>query len=128
MKLRAIRENHLYSKAYAKGKKFVGRRVVVYALPDYAAGRLQKADPMHRRQNRIGITVTKKTGGAVQRNRIKRIIREAYRCLEKELAIKKGFLLVIVARPSALNAKMGDISSDLSAAFEKLMLLAEKKK
>lgn len=29
---RAIRENHLFSKVYAKGKKFVGRRVIVYVL------------------------------------------------------------------------------------------------
>jgi ribonuclease P protein component len=76
MKLRAIRENHLYSKAYANGKKYVGRNMVVYLLPDYAAARIAKANPTKKRCNRVGITVTKKIGGAVERNRAKRIIRE----------------------------------------------------
>ena len=120
-----ICENHLYSKAYAKGKKFVGRRVVVYILPDYAAGRIQKADPKKRRHNRVGVTVTKKLGGAVERNRAKRIIREGYAEATKR-PIKQGFLIVIVARTSVLNAMSQDLSKDLSAAFDKLGLYTAK--
>ena len=119
-----ICENHLYSKAYAKGKKFVGRRVVVYILPDYAAGRIQKADPKKRRHNRVGVTVTKKLGGAVERNRAKRIIREGYAEATKR-PIKQGFLIVIVARSSVLNARSQDLAKDLSAAFDKLGLTAK---
>ena len=74
MKLPAITENHLYSKAYARGKKFVGRFVVVYVLVDYAASKLQKANPTKEKINRVGITVTKKLGTAVVRSRAKRII------------------------------------------------------
>ena len=118
-----ICENHLYSKAYAKGKKFVGRRVVVYILPDYAAGRIQRADPNKRRHNRVGITVTKKLGGAVERNRAKRIIREGYAEAMKR-PIKQGFLIVIVARSSVLNARSQDLAKDLSAAFDNLGLYA----
>lgn len=116
-----IRENHLFSKAYSKGKKFVGRRVVVYLLPDYAASRLAKADPKKRRHNRIGITVTKKFGGAVERSRARRIIRAGLAEAEKT-PIKQGFLIVIAARSSAANAKSGDIAADLRIAFEKLGL------
>ena len=100
MKLRAIRENHLFSKVYAKGKKFVGRRVIVYVLPDYSGARITRSDPMHRRVNRVGITVTKKLGGAVERNRAKRIIRDGYRLADKKSPLKKGLLVVIVARSS----------------------------
>lgn len=124
MKLRAIRENHLYSKAYAKGKKFVGRFVVVYALPDYAADRLARANPTHKRMNRIGITVTKKLGGAVVRNRAKRIIREGYRQAEAALEPRRGFLIVIVARSGVVNAKAQDIRADISAAFNRLGMCA----
>ena len=120
-----ICENHLYSKAYSKGKKFVGRRVVVYILPDYAAGRIQKADPKKRRHNRVGVTVTKKLGGAVERNRAKRIIREGYAEATKR-PIKQGFLIVIVARSSVLNARSQDLAKDLSAAFDKLGLYTAK--
>ncbi|MCI8387888.1 MAG: ribonuclease P protein component [Clostridiales bacterium] len=126
MKLRAIRENHLYSKAYSKGKKYVGRCVVVYTLPDYAAARIAKADPSGQRCNRVGITVTKKLGNAVIRNRAKRIIREGYRMAQKSLSacgenIRKGNLIVIVARASILNAKSQDIEKDMTAAFRRLL-------
>ena len=63
MKYVAIGENHLYSKAYAKGKKHVGRLAAVYVLPDLAARKLQKAHPQKIKMNRIGLTVSKKIGG-----------------------------------------------------------------
>ncbi len=125
MKFFAVRENHLYSKAYAKGKKFVGRRVVVYILPDYTAARLARANPMKQKINRIGITVTKKLGCAVVRNRAKRIIREGYRRLEAEGSMKKGFLVILVARTEIIGAKSGDVYADLSAAFRKLGMTAQ---
>ena len=65
MKFKAICENHLFSKAYAKGKRFVTPSLAVYLLPDYAADRLQKEHPLKIRVNRIGLTVSKKIGGAV---------------------------------------------------------------
>lgn len=126
MKLPAIRENHLYSKAYAKGAKYVGRNVVVYILPDYTASQLARANPLKQKINRIGITVTKKLGGAVERNRAKRIIREGFRQAEAQQPIKHGFLIVIVARSAILNAKSQDIKKDMLFAFEKLNLILKK--
>ena len=125
MKLRAIRENHLYSKAYSRGKKFVGRYVVVYLLPDYAAKKLAKANPTGQMVNRVGITVTKKLGGAVVRNRAKRIIREGYLSSSKNCNIKKGFLVVLVARAGIVNAKSWNVASDMSMAFERLGMIVK---
>ena len=42
MKFKAICENHLYHKAYSKGKKAITGTVAVYVLPDYSAARLAK--------------------------------------------------------------------------------------
>ena len=124
MKFAAIRENHLYSKAYARGKKFVGRYVVVYVLPDYAAARLKRANPTGEKLNRIGITVTKKLGTAVIRNRAKRIIREGYRQADQKTPVKRGFLIVIVARSQIVRAKSDDIRADISAAVKNLGMIA----
>ena len=121
MKLRAIRENHLFSKAYAKGKKYIGRYVAVYILPDYAASRLQKADPMKRRLNRVGITVSKKLGCAVVRSRARRIIREGYRVAVAEVRPRQGWLVVIAARQGITGAKSQDIAADLISAFRRLL-------
>ncbi len=123
MKYRAISENHLYLKAYNKGKKCVAKNVIVYVLKDYASKRLRLENPEKKEINRIGLTVTKKNGNAVTRNRIKRIIREAFRQADKEYGIKKGYLIVIVAKYSAADKKTQDIKNDILYAMNKLSMI-----
>ena len=123
MKYRAIGENHLYLKTYNKGKKYVGSSVIVYVLKDLAANRLRRANPEKKKINRIGITVTKKNGGAVTRNRLKRIIREAFRQTDTENSIKQGYLIVIVAKYSAADKKTQDIKKDIEKAMFKLDMI-----
>lgn len=125
MKHIAIGENHLYSKSYAKGSKFVGRYVVAYVLKDLKAKKLQCAHPQKQMVNRIGLTVSKKLGHAALRNRVKRILREGLRQAEKDNNIKKGYLIVLVARPSCTEAKSTDIYFDISKAFKMLNLIEE---
>ena len=120
MKVRAITENHLYSKAYSKGKRAVTSALAVYVLPDYAAKRLAAANPEKKITNRIGLTVSTKLGGAVVRSRARRILREGLRSLERERPIKQGFLIVIAARSAAVKLKSTDIKVHLAEAFEKL--------
>ncbi len=120
MKYRAICENHLYSKAYSKGKRAVTSALAVYVLPDYKAKKLAKAHPEKKVINRIGLTVSTKIGGAVVRSRVRRILREGLRALEKEREIKQGFLIVIAARSSAKDLKSPDIKEHLNTAFKML--------
>jgi len=120
MKHIAISENHLYSKTYAKGEKFVGRHIIVYVMKDFKARKFMNANPSKEYVNRVGMTVSKKIGCAVIRNRAKRIMREGLRQVEKELNIKKGYLIVLVARTSVVEAKTRNISDDLRSAFSAL--------
>ena len=120
MKFKAICENHLYSKAYTKGKRAVTSALTVYVLPDYKAKVLAKAHPEKKIQNRIGLTTSTKLGGAVVRSRACRIMREGLRSIEKKKELKVGFLIVIAARSAAVSKKSSDIERELDFIFQKL--------
>ena len=120
MKFKAICENHLYSKAYSKGKRAVTSALAVYVLPDYAAKRLAKSHPEKKVVNRIGLTTSTKLGGAVVRSRCRRIMREGLRAIEKKRELKVGFLIVIAARSAAVSKKSSDIERELDFIFQKL--------
>ena len=121
MKNIAIKENHLYNKTYRSGKRFVGKYCAVYVLKDLAAGKLRHAHPEKKFVNRLGLSVSKKIGGAVQRNRAKRILRAAYDTCRPNL--KTGFLIVISAREAINGQKSTVLARELSYAFSKLDLL-----
>ena len=123
MNYKSVKENHLFSKAYIKGKKQVTKHIVIYVMKDFAAEKIKNERKDKKRINRIGITVSKKLGGAVKRNRAKRIIREAYRRLEMLNQLKKGFIIIIVARNSIVTAKTNDIYKDFLYAINKLEMI-----
>ena len=70
--------------------------------------------------NRVGITASKKIGGAVARNRARRIIRAAYRQLAPRVA--PGYDLVFVARTRTTKVKMQQVLR----AMEKQLPLMDK--
>ena len=75
MKDIAIKENHLYQKAYRNGERANGKHVTVYILRDWGAKKQMLKNPEKKYINRIGLSVSTKIGGAVIRTRVKRLIR-----------------------------------------------------
>lgn len=116
-KIETIKENHLFSRVYAKGKSAVGMNMVIYALKNYGK------EP----RTLLGITTSKKLGGAVQRSRARRIIREAYRAAAAECRFSRPFLIVIVARSALFDKKRKtqDLIPEMLSAFRELGLLSE---
>ena len=123
MKNTPIKENHLYQKAYAKGKSAPGKYVAVYTLPDRQNHRFVKEDPCHRPLNRLGLTTGKKIGGAVVRSRARRLMREAYRLIEDEGRILHGNLIIIAARAKIADASMQDVKKDLTWCLKRVGLI-----
>ena len=89
-----LKENHLFSKAYARGKSEVSKLCAVYIMRNFKKN--PDGSPM---KTKLGITVNRKLGKACKRNRVKRLIREAYR--ENYKYIKAGYIMIIAARAAA---------------------------
>lgn len=83
-KLVTLKKNYEFRRLYHRGKSTPTQALVLYSQ------RNRKGN------NRVGITVTGKIGGAVVRNRIRRRLREIYRLHASQLT--QGLDLVIVAR------------------------------
>jgi len=57
---------------------------------------------------RVGITVSTKVGGAVQRNRVKRVLREVWR--RHRCVLPRGLDVVMIAKRSAVDATLADLT------------------
>ena len=69
-------------------------------------------------QFRVALTVSKKVGNAVVRNRVKRWIREAVR--QQRGIIPNGFDVVVIAHPQASQIGLSGISGELQTAWSKM--------
>lgn len=127
MKQYAIKEHHLYNKTFSKGQRAVGKMLAVYVLRDYAAKRIMQANPQKEYLNRVGLSVGKKIGSAVHRNRAKRLLREGYRAIQAQ-GISKGYLIVMAAREEIAGKKAQDVQREMQYLFRRLSLLPDKKK
>ena len=72
-------------------------------------------------QNRVGITVSKKLGGAVVRNRVRRRLREVYRLNENRFL--PGYDIVVVARSRAVDASFEELTCAYLSLAEKAGIL-----
>jgi ribonuclease P protein component len=80
-----------FDRVFREGRSHASRQLVLYAFPNAESGE----------EPRLGVSVGRKVGGAVQRNRVKRLLREAFGALSDELP--GGHDFVVVARPDAAS-------------------------
>lgn len=87
----SLNQNTQFRRLYYRGKPAHSPILVMHSMPNGL------------KINRFGITVSKKIGNAVKRNKVRRRIYEAFR--QYEPSLKLGFDIVIVAKASATDAE-----------------------
>ena len=110
----SITKTRAFRHVYGSGAQAVNSLFVVYAAHNHTCA------------NRLGITVSRKVGIAVVRNRVKRLVKESCRLLACELS--QGYDIVVVARPAAgalpREGSFLKVDKSLQALFGRLGLLA----
>ena len=86
----SLKLNHIFRRLYRKGSSAANGYLVLYCRKNGSQA------------NRVGLTVGAKLAHAVQRNRLRRQLREIYRLHETSFA--RGYDLVVVARSRAIGA------------------------
>lgn len=104
----SLKRNHIFRRLYST-QGLANGYMVLYARPNRSG------------RNFVGITVSKKLGCAVVRNRTRRRLREAYRLQEERFT--PGWDIVIVARSRAVDAKFEKLTHGLLSLAEKEGLL-----
>ena len=85
-----------FERVYRQGRSKGNRFLVLYAFPREEDG---SASTSGEEGPRLGLSVSRKVGGAVDRNRVKRVLREAFWLEAERLPVTSDY--VVVARPDA---------------------------
>lgn len=104
----SLKLNHIFRRLYRTGGQ-ANSCLVLYARKNRTG------------TNRVGITVSKKLGKAVVRNRVRRRIREAYRINEEQF--QPGWDIVVVARSRAVDVSFQKLTQSLLSLADQAGIL-----
>ncbi|RNB77011.1 ribonuclease P protein component [Brevibacillus panacihumi] len=107
-----LRKNEHFQAVFQRGTSAANKQFVLYSARQEGQAAF-----------RAGISVSKKIGNAVIRNRVKRLIREAVARLED--AIPKGVDLVIIARPGVESMSLESIEQSLLHVMKRAKVIKQ---
>jgi len=99
-----LRKRREFEECYASGVRISGRHLQLFLLAREGAER-----------SRIGISVGKRSGGSVVRNRLRRRVREIFRRGRRDLPA--GLSVVVNIKPSAARAEFSELAGDYVSAL-----------
>lgn len=106
-----LKKNYEFKYIFLKGKYISGKYVEIYIKKNNSS------------KNFLGIAISKKIAKSVKRNRIKRLIKENYRLLEKDLKVGNSIIILWKKNISIEEAIFKNIENDLKSIFKKANIL-----
>lgn len=111
-KTKMLKKNYEFKTVFSKGKYYSGKYIEAFIKKNY-----KNFDC-----NYLGLAIGTKTGKAVRRNNIKRLIRESYKILESDIKVGQSIVFLWKKKASIDNANYQNIKADMNNIFEKSKL------
>ena len=106
----SLKKNGEFRRVYNKGKSFADKNLVMYCLANKHGC------------NRLGLSISKKVGGAVVRNKVRRRVKECYRLI----SLKQGHDLIVIARQGSGDASFTELQKSVVSLLKRHALLTNR--
>lgn len=104
-RIQTLKLNYEFKNVFNKGKFYIGNQIIIYVLKN----KVQK--------NRLGIAINSKLCHAVQRNRIKRVIRAAYQLNIKDSNVGHDIVVIWNKKADIEDLSYNIINEDMKRIF-----------
>lgn len=113
MKTIMLKKNYEFQKVFAKKNYYGGKYLEMFVIDN------------NKQSNYMGIAISKKIANSVQRNKIKRLVRENYRQIEEKIVKGKTYVILWKKKASIENATYYNVKEDIDRIFKKANLINE---
>ena len=104
MKFYSLKRHKDFNRVYRRGLHFSSKNFVLYVLKN------------RYRCTRLGISASKKVGCAVKRNRVRRVVKEAFISIDSQLRLD----IIVVAKPNSVFLKTPDVIYEINKVLHKV--------